>query len=97
MASKLLARIIDVQTSPVDGRQYISPVGGTCDTVVIDGRWGDSRIQSEVEAAIDKRLKTGILKEKVGYAIYRYGGGLKLMSLHIFDAAKHGKMERLFF
>ena len=98
MGSKLIARIIDVQTSPVDGRQYISPVGGTLETIPIDKRWGATRVQTEMENAIDKRITNGILKEKVGYALYNsVSGGLRLSAIVLFDAAKHGKMERLFF
>lgn len=98
MGSKLIARIIDVHTSPVDGRQYISPVGGTLETIPIDKRWGAKRVQTEMEAAIEKRFNNGILKDKVGYALYQSGsGGLRISAIVLLDSEKHGKMERLFF
>lgn len=78
MSSKLIARIMDVFTSPVTGEVFIAPCGGTCESLPIDGRWSRSTIIQKVDEAIEKRLPNKILKDRVGFAIYNYGGGMRL-------------------
>lgn len=87
MANKLIARILEVATSPVSGKEYVTTVGGTLETINLDGRWGTDRIYIEMQDAIHKRIKTGILKQNVGYAVYFCGsGGLRLKSIHLQSA-----------
>lgn len=85
MSRKRIARILEVVTSPVDGKQFVCAVGGTLETLPLDGRWGYNTVWSKVTDAINLRIKSGILKQNVGYAIYNYGGGrgMNLESVHI--------------
>lgn len=78
MSSKLIARIMDVFTSPTTGEVFIAPCGGTCESLPIDGRWSRSTIIQKVDEAIEKRLPNKILKDRVGFAVYNYGGGMRL-------------------
>lgn len=78
MSSKLIALIMDVMTSPITGEVFIAPVGGTCETLPLDGRWSRSTIIQKVDEAISKRLPNKILKDRVGFAVYNYGGGMRL-------------------
>ena len=85
MSTKRIARILEVVTSPVDGKQFVCAVGGTFESISLDGRWSYNTVWSKVTDAINTRIKSGILKQNVGYAIYNYGGGLglNLESVHI--------------
>lgn len=85
MSTKRIARILEVVTSPVDGKQFVCAVGGTFESISLDGRWSYNNIRSKVTDAINTRIKSGILKQNVGYAIYNYGGGrgLNLESVHV--------------
>lgn len=75
------ARMLCVQTSAVyPHEQYVTCVAGTLESVTIDGRWSYNTIWQRVNEAIDKRVKSGILKQNVGYAVYN---GRNLVSLHI--------------
>lgn len=80
-----IARMLTVTTNPVDKSQYVTPVGGTLETLPLDGRWNYNTVWSKVTDAINARIKTGILKQNVGYAIYNYGGGrgMNLESIHV--------------
>ena len=42
-------------------------------------------IQNKISDAINHRIKNGILKQNVGYAIYNYGSGrgMNLESVHV--------------
>lgn len=73
---KKIARILEVMTSPVDGNQFVAAVGGTFESVSIDGRWSYDTIQSHMNDQIRARIASGILKQNVGYAMYSIGGGV---------------------
>lgn len=86
MSNRRIARIMDVYTSHENGETFIAPVGGTCESLPLDGRWSQSTIIQKVDEAISKRLPNKILKDRVGFAIYSYGsGGLNLCSVHILN------------
>lgn len=88
--SKKLARILEVITSPATGEIFITPVCGTLETVILDGRWSQNTTWEKVTDAINNRIKNGILKQNVGYAIYTSTGhGLKLQSIHVQPEFSH--------
>lgn len=76
MSRKLIARIMDVYTADrATNEKFIAPVGGTCDSLPLDGRWNRQTIEQKVDEAISKRLKHNILRDRVGFAVYSYGSG----------------------
>lgn len=88
--STKIARLLEVVTSPATGEVYITTAAGTLETVVIDGRWSHQTIQQKVSDEIQKRIKNGILKHNVGYAIYLCTGhSLQLQSIHIQSEFSH--------
>ena len=88
--SKKLARILEVITSPATGEIFITPVCGTLETVILDGRWSHHTIQNKATDAINNRIKNGILKQNVGYAVYKSTGyGLQLDYVQIPPEFKH--------
>lgn len=80
-----IARMLEVVTSPVNGKDYVTAVGGTFESVRLDGRWNYSTTWEKVTEQIQKRIQSGILKANVGYAIYNYGAGrgMNLESIHV--------------
>lgn len=72
--SKKLALILEVITSPATGETFITTVTGTLETVILDGRWSHHTTWKKVTDAINNRIKNGILKQNVGYAIYTSTG-----------------------
>lgn len=88
--SKKLARILEVITSPATGEIFIAPVCGTLETVILDGRWSHHTTWKKVTDAINNRIKNGILKQNVGYAVYKpTGQGLQLDYVQIPPEFKH--------
>ena len=88
--SKKLARILEVITSPATGEIFIAPVCGTLETVILDGRWSHHTTWKKVTDAINNRIKNGILKQNVGYAVYKSTGhGLQLDYVQIPPEFKH--------
>lgn len=80
-----IARFLIVNTSPVDGSKSVTTAGVSFETLKLDGRWGYNTIWEKVTDEINKRIKSGILKQNVGYAIYNYGSGrgMNLESVHV--------------
>ena len=90
MSYKKIARILEVITSPTTGEIFITPVCGTLETIILDGRWNQNTIQNQVTDAINNRIKNGILKQNVGYAVYKSTSrGLQLQSIHVQPEFKH--------
>lgn len=88
--SKKLARILEVVTSPATGEVYIKTVTGTLETIPLDGRWNQNTVWEKVTDAINNRIKNGILKQNVGYAVYKSTGyGLQLQSIHVQPEFSH--------
>ena len=83
--SKRIARLLEVVTSPATGEIFVTTVTGSLESLPLDGRWNQDTISNKVTDAIQNRIKNGILKQNVGYAIYNYGSGhgLQLQSVHI--------------
>lgn len=80
-----IARMLEVVTSPVNGFKYITTVGGTFESIRIDGRWSHHTVWQVVNEQINLRIKCGILKANIGYAVYNYGAGraITLESIHV--------------
>ena len=89
--SKRIARLLEVVTSPTTGEIFIAPVCGTLETIPLDGRWSHHTTWKKVTDTIQSRIKNGILKHNVGYAIYNYGSGrgMNLESVHIQSEFSH--------
>lgn len=83
--SKRIARLLEVVTSPATGENFVTTVTGTLETLPLDNRWNQNTVQNKVNDVITNRLKNGILKQNVGYVIYKYGSGygLNLESVHV--------------
>ena len=83
--SRKIARILEVITSPTTGEMFVTTVTGSLETLSLDGRWNQNTVKNKISDAIQNRIKNGILKQNVGYAIYNYGSGhgLQLQSVHI--------------
>ena len=82
---KRIARLLEVVTSPATGENFVTTVTGSLESLPLDGRWNQTTIQNKITDAIQNRIKNGILKQNVGYAIYNYGSGrgMNLESVHI--------------
>ena len=89
--SKRIARLLEVVTSPATGENFVTTVTGTLETLPLDNRWNQNTVQNKVNDVITNRLKNGILKQNVGYVIYKYGSGygLNLESVHVESEFKH--------
>ena len=88
--SHKIARILEVITSPATGEIFVTTVTGSLETIPLDGRWGQNTIWEKVTDAINARIKNGILKQNVGYAVYTSTGhGLQLQSIHVQPEFKH--------
>lgn len=88
--SKKLARILEVITSPATGERYVTTITGSLETIPLDGRWNQNTIQNKITDAINNRIKNGILKQNVGYAVYTSTGhGLQLQSIHVQPEFSH--------
>ena len=88
--SRKIARLLEVITSPTTGEIFVTPVAGSLETLPLNGRWNQVTIQNTVTDAIHNRIKNGILKQNVGYAIYKSTGhGLQLQSVHIQSEFSH--------
>ena len=90
MSRKRVARILEIITSPTTGEMFVTTVTGSLETLPLDGRWNQDTISNKVTDAIHNRIKNGILKQNVGYAIYTSTGhGLKLQSIHVQPEFSH--------
>lgn len=80
-----IARMLEVVKSPVNNKEYVTAVGGTFESIRLDGRWNYSTVWQNVTDEINKRIKSGILKANVGYVVYNYGAGrgMNLESVHV--------------
>lgn len=89
--SKRIARLLEVVTSPATGENFVTTVTGTLETLPLDNRWNQNTVQNKVNDVITNRIKNGILKQNVGYVIYKYGSGygLNLESVHVESEFKH--------
>lgn len=90
MSRKRVARILEVITSPTTGEMFVTTVTGSLETLPLDGRWNQDTISNKVTDAINARIKNGILKQNVGYAIYESTGYLlQLQSVHVESEFNH--------
>lgn len=84
MSHKLIARILEVVTSPATGETYVTTVTGTLETIPLNRRWNHRVIHEKVTDEIQKRIKNGILKQNVGYVVYTSTGhGLQLQYANV--------------
>ena len=83
--SKRIARLLEVVTSPATGEIFVTTVTGSLESLPLDNRWNQNTVKNKISDAIQSRIKNGILKQNVGYAIYNYGSGrgMNLESVHI--------------
>lgn len=88
--SKKLARLLEVITSPANGEIFVTTITGSLETIALDGRWNQDTISNQVTDAINNRIKNGIIKRNVGYAVYTSTGhGLQLQSIHVQPEFSH--------
>lgn len=88
--SKRIARLLEVVTSPATGEIFVTTVTGSLESLPLDNRWNQTTIRNKISDAINARIKNGILKQNVGYAIYTSTGhGLRLQSVHIQSEFSH--------
>ena len=88
--SKRIARLLEVVTSPATGEVFVTTVAGSLETIPLDGRWSHHTTWKKVTDAINNRIKNGILKQNVGYAVYNSTGcGLQLDYVQIPPEFKH--------
>lgn len=87
---KRIARILEVITSPATGEVFVTTIAGSLESLPLDNLWNQTTIREKVTNAINHRIKNGILKQNVGYAIYNSTGhGLQLQSVHIQSEFSH--------
>lgn len=89
--SKRIARLLEVVTSPATGENFVTTVTGSLETVPLDNRWNQNTTREKIAATVQSRIKNGILKQNVGYVIYKYGSGygLNLESVHVESEFNH--------
>ena len=88
--SKRIARLLEVVTSPATGEVFVTTVAGSLETLPLDNRWNQNTIQNKISDTIQSRIKNGILKQNVGYAVYNSTGcGLQLDYVQIPPEFKH--------
>lgn len=82
---KRIARLLEVVTSPATGEIFVTTVAGSLESLPLDNRWNQNTVKNKISDAIQSRIKNGILKQNVGYAIYNYGSGrgMNLESVHV--------------
>ena len=88
--SKRIARLLEVVTSPATGEIFVTTVTGSLESLPLDNRWNQNTVKNKITDAIYNRIKNGILKQNVGYTIYKpTGHGLQLQSVHIQSEFSH--------
>ena len=87
---KRIARLLEVVTSPATGEIFVTTVTGSLESLPLDNRWNQNTVKNKISDAIQSRIKNGILKQNVGYAIYESTGYLlQLQSVHVESEFNH--------